>query len=302
MKTQNPFIKKVVDGFSKCNVEISSCNRIGVAVSGGADSVSLLLSLVEIFGKEKIFVITVNHNIREESETKGDADFVLKLCEKIGVFCLLFEIEKGRVFEIAKNRQGGVEDSARFLRYEAFNSFIERYDLDFLCLAHNQNDQLETAIMRFLQGSGCDGGGGISFRREKFVRPLLDISRFEIESFLNEKNQTWRTDSTNFDTDYLRNKIRNVLIPQIDENFVGWRKSVLNGVEKNKDDEKTLSNICDLNEKFIVFENDTVSFPREKFDCLENSIKRRIIHKMFSFFKYKNISKNTFRFPYKLIR
>jgi len=293
------FIDSVKNGFSRCNVDIENISKIGVAVSGGADSVSLLISLVEIFGHEKVFALTVNHNIRELSETKGDADFTISLCEKLCVKCNLVEFPRGEVDKISKIRNGGIEEAARFLRYEAFDKFIKDENLDYLCLAHNQNDQIETAIMRFIQGSGCDGGGGIVPRREKYIRPLLFISRFEIESFLNEKNQIWRTDSTNLDTNYLRNKIRNVLIPNLDSLFIGWKESVINGIEKNSDDNFTLKCISNkiTDDNLEVSEDfSTVMISKQKYFLLEKSIQRRVFYEMLSKLKYSN------RFPYKLIK
>ncbi len=299
------FLKKVADGFRTCGVDVENCARVGVAVSGGADSLSLLLSCVEIFGAERVAALTVNHNIRKESETSGDADFVVALCEKIGVECRLFEIPRGRVFEIAEERGGGIEDAARFLRYQAFDSFIEEKNLDWLCLAHNQNDQLETALMRFLQGSGCDGGGGIAFRRGKFIRPLLGIARSEIEDFLNSRKQTWRTDSTNFDTAYLRNRIRNILMKDLDGLFPGWRKSVMNGLEKNACDNETLLKDASDFDKCLLVDSESasisaspisVSIEKKIFYSLDDSIKRRVFQSMLSKIKFYG------RFPFKLIR
>lgn len=296
MRNKVSFFDCVLDGFSSCKIDVNSISRIGVAVSGGADSVSLLLSLVEIFGKEKIRVLTVNHNIRPKEETKGDADFVVELCRKLGVFCVEKEIERGKI-ESNSNNFGGIEATARFLRYQEFYNFIEENNLDFLCLAHNKNDQLETALMRFLQGSGCDGGGGIAIRREKIIRPLLNISRDEIENFLKEKNQTWRTDSTNFDTNYLRNKIRNKLIPNLNELFEGWADSVLNGVEKNANDNFTLNSIAEKESENLLKHNENEAFvEKEKFFEFSDSIKRRFFYKMLSKIEFKS------RFPYKLIR
>lgn len=290
------FLKKVAEGFSECGVDVKNCGRIGVAVSGGADSVSLLLACVEIFGSEKVAALTVNHNIREERETAGDADFVVALCGKIGVECRRFEIPRGKVFELADVRGGGVEDAARFLRYQAFSEFIDEKKLDCLCLAHNQNDQLETALMRFLQGSGCDGGGGIAHRRGKFVRPLLALPRSEIEEYLRARNQPWRTDSTNSDTAYLRNRIRNSLMKDLDGLFPGWRKAVLNGVEKNASDNATLLKEASSFDGCISVGADFVSVGKKIFYSLDDSVKRRVFQSMLSKIKFFG------RFPFKLIR
>ena len=166
-------------------------NKIGAAVSGGADSVSLLLSLSKSFGKigmkNRLEVITVNHGIREKTQTDGDALFVQNLCESLGISCKVVSFEQGEAAKNAEKRGKGLEEAAREMRYKAFYDFIAEKNLSFLCLAHNQNDQTETILMRLLKGSGSEGLGGIPKRRGKIIRPLLNISRAEIENYLAEK-------------------------------------------------------------------------------------------------------------------
>ena len=240
---KSSFEEKVLEGLEECgfNVEFSSSHRmkIGIAVSGGADSVSLLLALNSFSLKYdfSVFVININHNIRKSEETFADSAYVQSLCEKLkaineNLFFELKTIPAGKVFSIAEERKGGIEESARFLRYEIFESFINENNLDCLCLAHNKNDQEETLLMRFLQGSGISAMTGIRKKRQKYIRPLLNISRSEIETYLNQKNILWRTDSTNFDNNYLRNKIRNTLVPFLNSSFQGWQTAVLKGAEK----------------------------------------------------------------------
>lgn len=242
----NDFEKKVLDAFK--NSEFSSLlytdSRIGIAVSGGADSVSLLLSLTGIFKKQNIFVLTVNHNIRPYEESMGDCLFVQELCSRLGVQCTVFQLPPGLVQETVEERGGGIEEAARFLRYKCFDDFICDKKLDCLCLAHNLNDQLETLLMRFLQGSGSEGAAGISSSRGKYFRPLLKIERKEIEGYLHLKKQPYKTDSTNLDDSYLRNNIRLNLIPLLDKKFSGWKNSLLAGSEKASEDEKTLFEIA----------------------------------------------------------
>ena len=237
----NSFEKKVFDSLKKLlgREALGRTKVLGVAVSGGADSVSLLSALAEIAGKPKsraafpkIAVVTVDHSIRPESESAGDAAFVQKLCESLGIECHLKKIERGAVARVALERSKGLEDAARFLRYQKFEEFAAESGAEFICLAHNQNDFLETILMRFLQGSSSGAAGGIAAKRGVYLRPLLDVSRAEIEAYLREKKIEWRTDATNGDNSYLRNKIRNSLVPFLDENFCGWKKALLAGAEK----------------------------------------------------------------------
>lgn len=282
------FENKVLNGLNDCGVDLSSLENsnksIGVAVSGGADSISLLFSLSNLLKNKniKIKVITVNHNIRAEEETKGDADFVIDFCKNLQscgkkVECKLYEIERGKILSLAEKNKAGIEEAARQLRYEAFEDFIASEKIGFLCLAHNQNDKLETILMRFLQGSSCDSAAGIPEVRDLYIRPLINISRNEIEDYLKENQINWRTDKTNFENNYYRNNIRNNLVPLLNKNFSGWQKAVLYGSEKNEMDSKIIDSI--INKINLEVKNQEVSFSREMFTSQMDGIKIRILLK-----------------------
>ncbi|MCK9169143.1 MAG: tRNA lysidine(34) synthetase TilS [Treponema sp.] len=221
---------------------------LGAAVSGGADSVALLVSLAYI-AKEtgiQLHVITVNHNIRPAEETGGDAAYVQHLCtcfaaKGFPVDCTLKELTPGAVDSTAQKRGNGIEEAARYLRYKAFNEFAGEKNVMCICLAHNRNDQLETLLMRFFQGSGGSSSGGIQQVRGIFVRPLLSTPRSSIERFLTEQHILWRTDSTNSDTHYLRNRIRHIIMPELDSTVPGWQKAVLAGGKKAADADEVVA-------------------------------------------------------------
>lgn len=266
-------------GFDLSCVEKKSL-CIGVAVSGGADSVSLFVALCHISKKYKIPVraVTVNHNIRDEAESGGDAEFVVRLGKELfeqgfDVKVVEKELERGKVFSAAEMRGKGVEEAARFLRYEAFSEFASAENPAFIALAHNRNDQIETLLMRFLQGSGNSGLCGIGARRGIFVRPLLDVSRAQIEEYLLAQNISWRTDYTNFDTNYMRNRIRQKLVPFLNENFFGFEKALLSGAQKAFDDENAL---CSFLEKdFWSAKKNSVECSGGEFLALPAALKRR---------------------------
>ena len=245
------FEEQVLKGLQSCAINLkflsSQKSCLGAAVSGGADSVSLLVSLCVLCKSFSIpiKVITVNHYIRPENETCGDVEYVRTLCQSLckegyDVELTVCEFEKGQVAALADKKGIGLEAAARELRYEAFEKFIEEKNLKCLCLAHNKNDQLETLLMRFLQGAGTEASGGIPQVRGKYVRPLLEIERTQIEEYLKQKNINWRNDSTNSDTSYLRNRIRSELVPLLNERFTGWDKAVLAGAQKAMDDAEVL--------------------------------------------------------------
>lgn len=201
-----------------------------LAVSGGADSIAMLHALNRL--KEqfniKISVITVNHNIRSESETKGDAEFVFNFCKKMNppVDCIISELPKGAVNATALKRKNGVEDAARFLRYIEFEKAALKVNADYIFTAHTQNDYYETVLMRLFKGADVQSVFGISKKRGKFIRPMLNISRSEIEDYLNSYRVEWREDFTNFEQTYLRNKIRLNLIPVLNTVFDGWQSGL----------------------------------------------------------------------------
>ena len=278
------FEKKVYENLKNCGLSFEGAGpALGAAVSGGADSISLLVSLSKIIpASGTLFVITVNHNIRPAEESGGDAQYVKALCEKLEkesgkkICCTVVELPRGAVEAEAGKRGRGTEDAARSLRYNAFENFICQNQLDFLCLAHNRNDQLETILMRFLQGASFDSAAGIRARRGSYVRPLLNITRAEIEDYLSGQGITWRTDKTNFETDYLRNKIRLKLVPFLDENFEGWQTAALKGAEKNAEDADLMQSY--LQDFPIHVEEDGIAWlPLEDFARAPDSLKYRLL-------------------------
>ncbi len=236
------FDSRVAGGLASCGVDLSSPLTLGAAVSGGADSVSLVTALSHVLPPSaRLIAVTVNHNLREESETAGDADFVESYCASLGVACVRSDIPRGQILEAARLRGLSLEEAARNARYECFSRFIADNSIDVLALAHNQNDQLETLLMRVLAGGGVESLSGIRERRDRYVRPLLGISRADIERYLSEQGIGYRTDSTNADNALLRNRVRNVLVPSLNGNFPGWGKALLSLSCKMRDDGEFLT-------------------------------------------------------------
>ena len=139
----------------QAGIVLSADSCIGVAVSGGADSVSLLYALKAV-APCALAGVTVNHNLRGD-EGNQDALFVLRLCEKLGVECTRYDIPAGKIEQVARDSSISLEAAARKERYRCFDAFIAQKGLCALCLAHNREDQLETVLMRFLQGSSAFG-------------------------------------------------------------------------------------------------------------------------------------------------
>ncbi|MCQ2584154.1 MAG: tRNA lysidine(34) synthetase TilS [Treponema sp.] len=249
---QGLFENKVRDSLVALGVSFEELRKnkssFGLGISGGADSVSLFLVLCDILKIEKIplVCVTVNHHVREKNETDGDMNFVIDLCKDavekgFDVSLEVFDLTENQVSIAEKERGCGTEEACRFVRYNCFEAAIEKNNISYFCLAHNLNDNLETILMRFLKGSGA---GGIEAVRGKYIRPLINISRSEIETFLKDRKQDFRTDSTNLSDDYLRNKIRHNIIPVLEENIPGWKEAVLTGEEKRRTDSMFLENLA----------------------------------------------------------
>ena len=203
--------------------------RVCVAVSGGADSVALLLAMVEAnteskLNKEPLGVVLraahVHHGLRG-ADADGDEEFVREFCERLGVPLTVFRVDTA-ARQAAEGE--GVEEAARELRYEALRGLMASGAVDVVATAHTLDDQAETVVMKMLRGAWTEGLGGISpvlecadspethvsearhgapapsqQQKGRIVRPLLGVRRVEVEAFLLEREQTWREDATNRD-------------------------------------------------------------------------------------------------------
>ncbi len=219
--------------------------RILAAVSGGADSVFLLKMLAD-FSREfdfRLAAVTVDHRIRPAEESSSDADFVEGLCASFSppVLCFRVELGEGSVSAEAEKRGMGIEEAARFLRYRAFYEKASGWGACGIMTGHTSSDQLETLLMRFLQGAGFSGVSGINPARDILFRPMLSLSGEDVRGYLRSAGISWREDSSNSDDGFLRNRIRLKLVPVLDREFPGWRKAALCGLEKSSMDFQALS-------------------------------------------------------------
>ena len=192
--------------------------RVGVAVSGGPDSI-LLFDFMKQFAREaalSLSAVHFNHKLRGE-ESDADEKFVSERAEDLGIEFLQGEADTARE---AREKRRNLEASARDLRYRFFLSLINRGRLDKLVTAHTANDQAETVLLRLLRGTGTRGLGGIYPVLEgKIIRPFLNLTQEEIERELKERKLEFRVDSTNFNLRFQRNKVRTELLPLLRKEF-----------------------------------------------------------------------------------
>lgn len=194
--------------------------NVAVALSGGADSIALvrILNLLKesVGGTGKIFAFHVNHHLRGE-ESEHDASWCRDQCQKLGIECAVLDCDPSAR---ATKEGDGFEAAARTERYTLMTQEAERRGVRYLATAHTQDDQVETILFRLLRGSGLRGLSGIPKSRAlspavTVVRPLLSCSRAKLEEMLQSLGQTWRTDSTNQEHRFTRNRLRHELLPKL---------------------------------------------------------------------------------------
>lgn len=193
---------------------IKSGMKVVAGVSGGADSVCLLRMLKEIADEIPLEIICVHieHGIRGD-ESRRDLEFVRDLCERLMVPLKIYEED---IPKKAAELKMSVEEAGRYARYEAFDKEAEAAGADAIAVAHHMGDQAETVLFNLSRGSGLKGVSGMSARRGKIIRPLLTVSREQIEAYLKDIGQDHCTDSTNTDTLYSRNGIRGLVLPELE--------------------------------------------------------------------------------------
>ncbi|HEX3370883.1 MAG TPA: tRNA lysidine(34) synthetase TilS [Candidatus Acidoferrales bacterium] len=192
-------------------------DRVGLGVSGGADSVAMLRIFEGLRTKLgiSIYILHFNHQLRGE-DADVDEQFVRAMAKQ---FEFAFVSGSANVAGEAKLGRRNVEDAARRLRYEFFNSAAQTHGLNRIAVAHTEDDQAETVLSHLLRGTGITGLAGIYPVAGKIIRPLLESSREDLREFLRGVGQTWREDLTNQDTSRMRARIRHQLIPLLLRDF-----------------------------------------------------------------------------------
>jgi tRNA(Ile)-lysidine synthase len=200
----NPLIEKVRHTIAAHDM-LTRTDRVLVGVSGGADSTALLLALRDL-GYE-LAVAHLNHGLRGP-EGSADEQFVRELAGEIGVRFFVHAVQ-------IREKPGNLEAEGRQARQEFFNSLMGRHGFEKLALAHNREDRVETFLLHLMRGAGFEGLVSMSPVAGQVVRPLIETSRAEIEAFLTDTGHSWRTDLTNLDISFNRNRLRHEVIPQL---------------------------------------------------------------------------------------
>ena len=203
-------LKKIAHFIASNNLLVKEKKYL-IALSGGADSVCLLLVLDKL--GYNIEAVHCNFNLRGD-ESSRDEQFCIELCEKRNIKIHLAHFDTNSYALLHKT---SIEMAARNLRYSFFENLRHDVGADGICVAHHQNDCAETLIMNLIRGTGIKGLAGIMPKRDSIIRPLLCVSRDEIEDFLTKESQDYVTDSTNLDDFCVRNSIRLNIIPMMEK-------------------------------------------------------------------------------------
>jgi len=210
------------------NHMLGNGDRVLVCVSGGADSMCLLdvlMSVKEIYGL-RLYVVHINHQLRG-NDSDMEERYVADYCKENGIECAIRRVD---VDKAMRTGSCSLEEAGRNLRYEAFYEVADDYGCSRIAVAHNQDDMAETVLFNMFRGAGIRGMMGIPLVRDRIIRPLLCVTREEVENYLSEKGILWHNDASNLSDDYTRNKIRH--------NVMAYAKSEVNA--------KAPSHICSL--------------------------------------------------------
>lgn len=275
--TGKDIIKKVENTIKEHGL-IAKGDSILIGLSGGADSVFLTVALKELTDKwgVELFAVHVNHNMRGEASDKDEAfAFQLARSMEIPFFSQRLNLKKGaRAKEDDLSSQsmptGSFEADMRDARFIVYKQFAEKFKINKIALAHQEDDLVETILFRFMRGSGIIGLSGIEPQNEvsgiKIIRPILYVSKEEIIEYLKSRDFIWREDKSNFDVSITRNRIRHDLIPYLEKNFNPNLKETILRFARIFSEQRKILEFVDTSylNKFITSLTDKIIFLEHK--------------------------------------
>lgn len=204
-------LETAFDQFLERQFPHAKSQRVLLAVSGGPDSMALLHLFAGI--SKTIAVAHCNFGLRG-AESDADEKHVQQICSELGITCYTTRFETA---EYATEHALSIQLAARQLRYEWFNRLLQDHHFDVIATAHHQDDNVETVLINMLRGTGMKGISGIPVQNGAVIRPLLFATKNEIFEYLDNHHHVYRTDVSNTENKYTRNKIRNIILPQLTE-------------------------------------------------------------------------------------
>lgn len=272
--------------YIKAHKLIESGEIIGVACSGGRDSMALLHYLNSIKSQLDFQVIAINidHSIRENSAM--DSQFVMDYCKENDIRAYKFKVE---ALKTAKEEKMSVEQAARVVRYKTFDGLIQKGLVDKIATAHHLNDQAETILLNLLRGCGLGGAKGMEPVRDKvYIRPFLEVERTEIMEYIDDNAIPYVEDETNADSSYSRNYIRNVIMPTIRKKFKSVDRNLVNFAHICSEDDEFINDQIEMGG--VVRNKDVTKIPLSYFS-FKPSIINRILMKCLQHYSLQDIEK-----------
>jgi len=268
---------------------IETGDKIVLGVSGGPDSICMLDILHKISKKIdfEIVVCHINHGLRENAVL--DEEFVKSFCYDREI---QFFVKHANISEIAKEQKRGLEETGRIVRYEFFDEIMKKTNSNKIAIAHNENDNAETIIMNILRGTGIRGLIGMEKINGKYIRPLIETKRIEIEEYLKQNDIIARHDESNDENIYTRNRIRNVVLPYVEKEFnpnIVTALSRLSDIAKEQEEYLEMQTIKNYEEICIEEINLSSNYEQNKkgdseiildlkmFNTLEKVMQKRVI-------------------------
>ena len=277
-----------IEKYCITNKLIEKGDRIVVGVSGGPDSLCLLSLLNSLKDKYELelIVVHINHSLREEADF--EENYVKEMATKLN---LKFFSKKVDINMLSKEKKCSTEEVARNVRYEFFREILVKTNANKIAVAHNKNDNAETVLMNIIRGTGNEGVSGIDNKNNDIIRPLICISRNEIEKYCEEKSLTAMIDKTNFETIYTRNKVRNLVIPILKEINPDVIESLNRFSEIARDEEEFIEEYVDnIYNKIIKYDDKELYIEKDEFLKLKIGLKRRILRR--AIYEFKNTLKD----------
>jgi len=275
-----PHILSRVTGTIERHSMIEPRDHIGVAVSGGIDSVALLDILISLRQELNItlIVLHLNHGIRG-AEAARDQRFVQELSKRYALPYLDQEVD---VPAYKKKNGLSSQEAARELRYRFFEQAIEAHGLDKVAIGQTADDQAETVLMRLVRGGGARGLKGIPPVRGGYIRPLIEVWREELLQYVRHKGLPFVQDSSNLTKDYLRNRIRYELLPVLGEYNPGIKDRLLHVAQVLGEDADYLDGLADEIARRIVAVDQEISLSISSLRSLPPALQARVLQRAFA--------------------
>ena len=270
--------RKAEDFCRRAGFPLAKGVRVLCAVSGGLDSMVLLhlLWTQSQNGRFSVSVATFDHRLRPESG--ADTAFVSSWCSAREIPCC---VGAGDVAAFSRARGQTVEEAARNLRYEFLERAAEEAGADYIATAHTADDNAETVLLHLLRGSGLNGLGGIPPRRGRIIRPLLEITRCEIETYAVQHDIPHREDESNRDTAYTRNYLRHEILPLLREKNPSLARTLGRTAESLRRDEECLTQLTEETaRRLLTAEQNAVSVRATDLNAQPRAIALRLVQKM----------------------